>query len=100
MVYFVASLLSIFLNSITNVITNLKPFSSVIKPISLFLIADSEFLSCSSGLKEYQQYKNFRNLYKHEIVSLFLHFFSLKEFSHFVVLLQKELLEFLPAPPT
>ena len=54
MVYSVWSSLLIFLNSKTNVATNLKPFDSDDKFISLFLIADSVSLSCSSGLKEFK----------------------------------------------
>ena len=48
-----------FLNSKTSVATNLKPFNSGNKSISLFLIADSVSLSCSSRLKEF---KNLHNL--------------------------------------
>ena len=50
--YCILSLLWIFLNSKTSVATNLKSFNSVNKPISVFLIADSVSLTCSSGLKE------------------------------------------------
>ena len=50
--YFVLSSLSIFLDSKTIVVTNLKPFNSDNKSISLFVITDSVSLSCSSGLKE------------------------------------------------
>ena len=42
------------LNSITNVVTNLKPLSSHNKSISLLMTADSVSLSCSSGLKEFK----------------------------------------------
>ena len=48
------SSLCILLNSKTGVGTDLKPFNSVNKSISLFLIADSESLICSSGLKEFK----------------------------------------------
>ena len=49
----VLSLVSIFLNSKTSIVTDLKPFNSDNNSISLFLVADSVFLSCSSGLKEF-----------------------------------------------
>ena len=52
--YFVLSLLSIFLNTTTNVVTNLNPLNSGNNYISLLLIADSVSLSCSSGLKEFK----------------------------------------------
>ena len=48
MPYRVLSLLCIFLNSKTSVATNLKPFISVNKPISVFSIADSASLSCKA----------------------------------------------------
>ena len=50
----VLSLVSIFLNSKTSIVTDLKPFNSDNNSISLFLVADSVFLSCSSGLKEFK----------------------------------------------
>ena len=64
MLHFVLSSLSIFLNTKTNVITNLNPLNSVNNFFSLFLIADSASLSCSSGLKdlEFQHYKNLQSL--------------------------------------
>ena len=64
MLYFVLSSLSIFLITKTNVITNLNPLNSVNNFFSLFLIADSASLSCSSGLKdlEFQHYKNLQSL--------------------------------------
>ena len=40
------------LNSKTSVATNLTPFNSISKSISLFLIADSVPSGFSSGLKE------------------------------------------------
>ena len=43
-----------FLNSKTIVVTNSNPFNSDNKSISLFLVADSVSLSCSSGLKEFK----------------------------------------------
>ena len=52
MLYFVTSSLSTFLNSKTNVATNVKLLNLYNKSISLFLIANSVSLSCSSGLKE------------------------------------------------
>ena len=48
------SSLSIFLNSETSIVKNLKPFNSVNKFIALFLIADSVSLSCSSEVKEFK----------------------------------------------
>ena len=45
---------SIFLNTKSNVVTNLKPFNWVNNCISLVLIAVSVSLSCSSGLKEFK----------------------------------------------
>ena len=48
--YFVLSLLFIFLNSKTNVVTNLNLLNSD-KSISLLLIAYSLSLGCSLGLK-------------------------------------------------
>ena len=50
----VLSLVSIFLNSKTSIVTDLKPFNSDNNSISLFLVVDSVFLSCSSGLKEFK----------------------------------------------
>ena len=52
--YIVLSSLSIFLNSKTNVVTNLNPLNPDKKSISLFLIVDSVSLSYSSGLKEFE----------------------------------------------
>ena len=46
------SSLFIFLNAKTNAVTNLNPFNSVNKSISLLLIAYSVSLISSSGLKE------------------------------------------------
>ena len=46
--------LSIFLNTKTNVVTNLNPLNLANKPISLLLIVDSVSLNCSSGLKEFK----------------------------------------------
>ena len=43
---------------------------------------------------------NFQNLYKHEITSSFLQFFSLKKCSDPVVSLYKGLVELLPEPVT
>ena len=51
---FVLSSLSIFLKTKTNVNTNLNPLQLKNKFFSLFLIADSVSLSCSSGLKEFE----------------------------------------------
>ena len=99
LIYFVGSSLSIFLNSIANVVTNLNPLNSVSKFDSFFLIADSVSVNYSSRLKnsKYQHYKNLHNLYEHEIVSLFLHIFFLsKKCSRFVASLYKRLLKFLP----
>ena len=53
MSYFVLSLLSIFLKTKTNAVTNLNPINSDNNFFSLFLIVDSGSLSCSSGLKEF-----------------------------------------------
>ena len=53
-VNFVSSSFSIYLNSKTNVATNLKPLSSFNTCLGNFLIADSVSLSCSSGLKEFK----------------------------------------------
>ena len=53
-VYFVASSLSIFLKSIIKVVTNLNPLNLVNKSFSLFLIANSVFLSRSSRLKQFK----------------------------------------------
>ena len=54
MLYFASSSLSIFLNSKTNVVTNLKPLNLDHKSISLFLTANSVSLSCISRLKEFK----------------------------------------------
>ena len=54
MLYFVTSSLSTFLNSKTNVATNVKLLNLYNKSISLFLIANSVSLSCSSGLKKFK----------------------------------------------
>ena len=54
MVYFLTSLFSTILISITNVVWNLKPLNSINKSPSLFLVADSVFLSCSLGLKGFE----------------------------------------------
>ena len=54
MLCFVLSSFSIALNSKTNFVTNLKPFNSVNKSISLFLIAYSVSLSCCPRLKEFE----------------------------------------------
>ena len=68
----------------------------------MFLIADSIFLSCSSGLKEFKistLYKYLHKLYKYVIILIFLHFYSLffmKTFSRFVVLLYKGVVGFIP----
>ena len=51
---FVLSSLSIFLKTKANVDTNLNPLQLKNKFFSLFLIADSVSLSCSSGLKEFE----------------------------------------------
>ena len=51
--YFALSSLSIFLNSKTSVVTNLKPFNCANKSVSLFLI-DSVSLSYSSRLNEFK----------------------------------------------
>ena len=48
------SSLSIFLNTKTNVVTNLKPFNLMNSSISLLLIADLVSLTCSSVLKEFK----------------------------------------------
>ena len=48
---YVLSLLSFFLNTKTNVVTNLNPLNSGNNFFSLFLIA---YLNCSSGLKEFK----------------------------------------------
>ena len=45
---------SYFLNSKTNVVTNLKPSNSENQAISLFLITYAVSLSCISGLKEFK----------------------------------------------
>ena len=50
--YFDTSLLSILLNTKTNVVMNLKPFNRANKSISLLLIANSVSLRCISGLKK------------------------------------------------
>ena len=65
--------LSLFLNTKTNVDTNLKPFNRVNNSISLLLIADSVSLNCSSGLKDFK---------KHVLALLFLYCFRLKN-AHF-----------------
>ena len=54
MLYFVSWSLSIFLNSKTNVVTNLKPLNSDNKSISLFLVTNLESLNYDSGLKEFK----------------------------------------------
>ena len=54
MSYFVLSSHSIFLNTETNTVTNLNPFNSDNKSISLLLISDSVSLSCSSGLNKFK----------------------------------------------
>ena len=46
--------LFIFLHTKTNFVTNLNPLSSDNNFLSLFLIADSVSLSCSSGSKEFK----------------------------------------------
>ena len=92
---FVLSLLSIFLNTKTNVVTNLKPFNWVNKSISFFLIADSLSLSCSSGWKKFKM-PTLKVLPKPlQVCSRFVifTFFSFKKFSFFFVSLYKELSE-------
>ena len=54
MLYFASWSLSIFLNSKTNVVTNLKPLNSDNKSISLFLVTNLESLNYDSGLKEFK----------------------------------------------
>ena len=54
MSYFVLSLLPIFLRTKTNIVTNLDPLNPDKNLLSLFLIADSVYLSCSSVLKEFK----------------------------------------------
>ena len=68
--------LSFLKNSETIVVTNLNSFSSVSKSFSLFLIADSVTLSCSSGLKEFKisTLQIFAYLYKREIFRYFCFF--------------------------
>ena len=43
-----------FLNTKTNIVTDLKPFNLVNNSISLLLIPDSVALSCRTGLKEFK----------------------------------------------
>ena len=52
-VIFCLSSFSIFLSTKTSVVTNLDPLNSGNFFFSLFLIADSVSLSCSSGSKEF-----------------------------------------------
>ena len=52
--YFFLPSLSIFLNTKTIVLTNLKPSNKVNKSIRLLIIADSVSLSCSSVLKKFK----------------------------------------------
>ena len=52
MLYFVLSSVPIFVNTKTNVDTNLKPFNWANNSVSLLLTADSVSLSCRSVLKE------------------------------------------------
>ena len=52
--YFVLSLLSLFLKTKTNVVSNFKPFNWFNNSISLLLIADSVSLSYNSELKEFK----------------------------------------------
>ena len=54
MSYSALSSFSIFLNTKTNVVTNLNPLNSDKGRFSLFLIADSLSLSCNSGFKEFK----------------------------------------------
>ena len=55
---------------------NSNPLNSFNNFFSLFLYADSVFLSCTSELKngKFQHYKYLHKLYKHEISLLVLHF--------------------------
>ena len=66
-----------FLNSKTNVVTNLNPFTLVRNSFSLFLIADSESLCCSI----FKGIQNFNIIRTHitftSIVLLFFLFYSL-----------------------
>ena len=50
LLYFVLSSPT-FINTKSNVVTNLKPFNRANNSIGLLLIADSVSLNCSSGLK-------------------------------------------------
>ena len=71
-IYFVAS-------SLTKVVTNLNFLSSNNKPNRFFPIVDSVSVSCVQNSK-YEHYKSFYKFYKHEIVSIFLHYFRPKVF--------------------
>ena len=70
MLYFVLSSFYVFLNTKSNVATNLNLLSSDNKSISLFLITDSVSLSCSSGSKKSKpsHYTYLHSLYKADIV--------------------------------
>ena len=70
MLYFVLSSFYVFLNTKSSVATNLNLLISDNKSISLFLIADSVSLSCSSGSKKSKlsHCTYLHSLYKADIV--------------------------------
>ena len=93
--YFVLSLLSIFLNTKTNVVTNLKPLNSDNNSIRLLLIANSVSLSCSSGLKilKTSTLQVLAQPLKACALFVIFTFFRFKKFTVFFVSLCQELLE-------
>ena len=93
--YFVLSLLSIFLNTKTNVVTNLKPLNSDNNSIRLLLIANSVSLSCSSGLKilKISTLQVLAQPLKAYALFVIFTFFRFKKFTVFFVSLCQELLE-------
>ena len=93
--YFVLFLLSIFLNTKTNVVTNLKPLNSDNNSIRLLLIANSVSLSCSSGLKIFKisTLQVLAQPLKAYALFVIFTFFRFKKFTVFFVSLCQELLE-------
>ena len=82
-----------FLNSKANVVTNWNPLNSVNIFFSLFLIADSVSLKCSSGLKKLK-FQRYRNLIALKACARFIIFtFFVQRIFTFFVSLNKGLLE-------
>ena len=89
--YFVLSLLFIFLNTKTNVVTNLTSDNNSIR---LLLIANSVSLSCSSGLKilKISTLQVLAQPLKAYALFVIFTFFRFKKFTVFFVSLCQELL--------